>query len=659
MSKIIVAGQELDGELPQLRTWNDRPYWNAASECPWTPTAGACTPAPASSPLAKNPSTRRYAYRPALARFHREGRQPPLDAARAVIDKFVLHHDGCPDAAACWRTLHNERGLSCHFLIDGDGTIYQTCDLALMAYHAAQFNLTSIGVELNNRGDARKEPSYYRDRRTVTCQIGPSRILAWDYTDAQYASLHELARVLVRHLPNLPLEFPQDPAAPGKQLWGVMAPDAAGESTGVPGYAGYLGHYHCTKRKWDPGAFDFKRFIGRLRRTRVYPMWPGTAPADEDARPAVATEVAAIAAQAAPYYERNERDAGGGFYPVGPWGVARIWHGGIHLPADERAPVFAPFAGRVVAARSGSATPIGSGDFVLTRHDLVLGARTLRFWMLAMHLADDGPAWSGGRVIDGVRILDEPVDAGARIGRVGVVGPEGLARPQLHLEIFARTHLFADDASAWTVVDGTAGGRLCEVDAIDELIDADHDHRLSRQELADFYAGNPAREDVRAIVSYNVSEWTEEPDWTTSLEVSMADFRKRSARRKGRRAADDDDDEDLDVRALVDEQLRPFLWWTADVAAALGLPSDGVVYHYHPIRFIEWVNARLAAGAADAPPVPVDATAAVDTRVVQGDIDDVAGDAAYVDLDAPDPDDAKVDLRHLADGFAGEGALFP
>ena len=28
--------------------------------------------------------------------------------------------------------LQNERGLSCHFLLDNDGTIYQTLDLALM-----------------------------------------------------------------------------------------------------------------------------------------------------------------------------------------------------------------------------------------------------------------------------------------------------------------------------------------------------------------------------------------------------------------------------------------------------------------------------------------------------------------------------------------------
>jgi hypothetical protein len=253
MSKLILAGQELDGDLPQLKNMREPPYWDASSECVWYPgwyPGAACSPGGAQSAVAKNTSPRRLAYRPSLRRFYQPGtnKQPPLDAAKGVINKFILHHDGCPTAESCWRTLQNDRGLSCHFLIDGDGTIYQTADLALMAYHAAQYNLNSIGVELNNRGDAHKEPNYYKDRRTVPCKIGQSAILAWDFTDAQYESMNDLARLLVKHLPNLPLDFPQDPTTPGKQMWSVMAPGADGDSTAVPSFSGYLGHYHCTKR---------------------------------------------------------------------------------------------------------------------------------------------------------------------------------------------------------------------------------------------------------------------------------------------------------------------------------------------------------------------------------------------------------------------------
>ena len=165
-------------------------------------------------------------------------------------------------------------------------------------------------------------------------------------------------------------------------------------------------------------------------------------------------------------------------------------------------------------------------------------------------------------------------------------------------------------------------------------------------------------EQLRKAVSYNISEWTEEPDWAASLKGSIADFRKKSAKRKGKQAGADDDDEDYDIDAMVDEQLKPYLWWTNDVAVALGLPSDGVVYHYHPIRFIEWVNAKLQEGAGKEEVVSVTETKEIDTTVLMGDIDDVTGDSAFVDTDAPDPDDGKIGVEHLIEGYEGEAKLF-
>ncbi len=668
MSKLILAGHELDGDLPQLKTFREPPYYDASAECVWYPgyyPGAACAPGGATSPEAKNKGLRRYAYRPSLRRYYHGGKQPPLDAAKASINKFIFHHDGCRDAAMCWRVLHNERGLSAHFLIDGDGTIYQTADLALMTFHAAQYNLSSLGVELNNRGDAKKEPNYYPDRRVLPCKIGGSAILAWDYTDAQYEALSDLARLLNKHLPNLPLDFPQDSAAPGKQYWGVMAPGVDGDSTAVPGFAGYLGHYHCTKRKWDPGAFDFKKFIEKLKRTRVFPMWAGSAPKDDGALPEIPKEQAALEKLAADYYEANERAANGGFYPVGPWGTSRIWHGGVHVPGTENSPVYSPFAGRVVAARQGASTPIGSGNFVLTRHDLNLGGKNLRFWMLAMHLADEAPgknapSWMAvpHETVDDVAILDEPVDAGIVIGRVGTVGPPEVNQAQVHLEIFSRTNLFAGDDD-WVLYDGTAGGRFCDLPEINALIDTDKDARLSRDELTAYYGGGDT-DATRRIVSYNVSEWTEDPPWAESLALARdTDFRKKTPKRKGKQANADDDDEDLDIDAMVAEQLTPFLWWTNAVAAKLGLPADGVVCHYHPIRFIEWVNAKLQSGAGKADEV-IDTTkiAAVDTRVLKDDFDDTTGESAYVDTEAPDPDDSKIELEQLLQGYEGETKLF-
>ena len=46
-----------------------------------------------------------------------------------VIDTVVLHYDACGSSSRCFHILHNLRGLSCHFLLDVDGTIYQTLDV--------------------------------------------------------------------------------------------------------------------------------------------------------------------------------------------------------------------------------------------------------------------------------------------------------------------------------------------------------------------------------------------------------------------------------------------------------------------------------------------------------------------------------------------------
>ena len=69
--------------------------------------------------------------------------------------------------------LHDERGLSCHFIIDNDGTIYQGLDLALMGFQAGGFNAHSIGVELCNRGDAKKYAGYYETGRASRDRNAP------------------------------------------------------------------------------------------------------------------------------------------------------------------------------------------------------------------------------------------------------------------------------------------------------------------------------------------------------------------------------------------------------------------------------------------------------------------------------------------------------
>jgi hypothetical protein len=59
----------------------------------------------------------------------------------------------------------------------------------------------------------------------------------------------------------------------------------------------------------------------------------------------------------------------------------------------------------------------------------------------------------------------------------------------------------------------------------------------------------------------------------------------------------------------VADQITPGLWWDDKTAAHCKLPPDGVVYHYHPISFVSWLNQQLidaqpAAAIDGATPVP-------------------------------------------------------
>ena len=61
------------------------------------------------------------------------------------IRLFVNHWDACLSSTSCQRVL-DKRGASVHFLIDNDGTIYQTLDMQHGAWHA--------GSERVNRASA-------------------------------------------------------------------------------------------------------------------------------------------------------------------------------------------------------------------------------------------------------------------------------------------------------------------------------------------------------------------------------------------------------------------------------------------------------------------------------------------------------------------------
>ena len=658
---LIIGGKPFKTDAP-IVNWQEGPRWDATSiNCQITDTDPSvfnpgsknyCKPFDGGgAPYGKmpmGPYVRRYAYRPRLAHFKEH---PPYDAVKASIKQFVIHHDGCNTADMCFSVLQNERGLSVHFLLDNDGTIFQTIDLGLMAYHASEWNIDSIGIEMckqgrcdrvsqlvlvgkvrsETQGQRLQESTTTRSTRTTTPTSNTPRSRC-------------CAGALQKYLPNLPAEFPQ--ASPGKQHWNTIPKD---QSTR---FSGYIGHYHLWDQKWDPGPFDFEKHCRSLRGAFCYPVFPKGEPKKNETIPQIPDQADDLKDDAADLYKANESRADGGFFPVGPWGESRLWHGGIHLAAKEGAGVFAPFPGRLVAARMGKQSAIGSNNFALLRHDMNLGTSRVQFYSLYMHLGDElkadkpvewaqkSEAWKAGKPGD-VVLLDEGIEAGIQIGSVGRAGPSDLSKAQIHVEFFSIAELFGGvpGANLWTAVDGTSGGRFCEAKQINDAIDTNHDGLLSRPELAQYFAsGNGAS--LRYMVPRFASEWTFEPSWAEQLRAAK-DFKSMSPR---------------DIDQLVDDQITPGLWWGRRTSPPhCRLPDDG----NRPIttirsHFLAWFNQQLLDAAANTDPTnkinPADAREV--PKGITDDFGDKDGTTMRSSADvAEDPCNKKLSLNDLLKGF--------
>ncbi|GAB4385324.1 MAG: hypothetical protein Kow0022_10800 [Phycisphaerales bacterium] len=214
-----------------------------------------------------------------------------LEELQDVVDQFVIHYDACGTSRTCFRVLHDERGLSVHFLLDVDGTIYQTLDLKESAWHATRANARSIGIEIANIGAYPPAEAGVLDRwyahdgqgvrvtipgggdggvRTPGFVARPARptpiegfiqgqrLRQYDLTDEQYAALGRLTAALIQIFPKLQADYPRD--AQGRLITHVL------DDEQWLRYRGLLGHFHVQANKVDPGpAFDWDRVLNEAR----------------------------------------------------------------------------------------------------------------------------------------------------------------------------------------------------------------------------------------------------------------------------------------------------------------------------------------------------------------------------------------------------------
>lgn len=209
-----------------------------------------------------------------------------LPSLRSIVDQFVIHFDARGTSRECFRILHDVRGLSVHFMLDIDGTIYQTLDVKEAARHATVANSRSIGIEIANIGafpvdgptpfdhwyqrdaggrvrislppDAsvrhREMPLRPAREQLVTGTIQGRQLHQYDFTEEQYRSLTRLTATLCTLFPRIRCDYPRD--SQGTLIDHALPKDE------LRRYQGILGHYHVQTNKVDPGpAFQWDRLI--------------------------------------------------------------------------------------------------------------------------------------------------------------------------------------------------------------------------------------------------------------------------------------------------------------------------------------------------------------------------------------------------------------
>ena len=208
------------------------------------------------------------------------------------VDQFVIHYDASGTSRQCFKILHDNRCLSVHFMLDLDGTIYQTLDLKERAWHASIANTRSIGIEIANIGAYPNTDPFKRwytkdnkDRtyiqippshqpsgiRTKNFVARPSRsepvkgeiqgreLLQYDLTPEQYEALAKLTAALARIFPYITLDYPKDES--GSLIRAKLSDDQFKKHRGL------IGHYHIQSNKTDPGpAFQWDKLVREAKK---------------------------------------------------------------------------------------------------------------------------------------------------------------------------------------------------------------------------------------------------------------------------------------------------------------------------------------------------------------------------------------------------------
>ena len=308
--EIIVAGQRFHTGT-RVITWMDPGGYDAyrverrfapLAESSWAATIAAKQPDMKTPLLPDMKSPNRYGFRAKALTPEEIERQRgggwDLPTLQRVVDQFVLHYDVAGVSKQCFKILQDYRDLSVHFMLDVDGTIYQTLDLKERAYHATTSNDRSIGIEIANIGAYEPKAMQALDEWYPKDQDGPyiqvparygdpmihtpnfkgrparpdlvrgviqhTEYVQYDLTPQQYAALIKLTAALATVFPKIKVDYPRDAAG---NLITAKLPDDQ-----LAAYQGVLGHYHVQENKQDPGpALQWDKLIDGARKLMKLP----------------------------------------------------------------------------------------------------------------------------------------------------------------------------------------------------------------------------------------------------------------------------------------------------------------------------------------------------------------------------------------------------
>jgi N-acetylmuramoyl-L-alanine amidase len=264
------------------------------------------------------------------AQVRREGWT--LELLRQNVDQFVIHYTVEGTSRLCYQKLVQRR-LAVQFMLDLDGTIYQTMDLQEEAPHATRANGRSVGVEIANLGAyaGNRAPldAWYKKEANgnvfiklppdlgdggirlkhfvgrparpelITGNVQGKVLQQYDFTPQQYASLVRLTAALCTVFPKITCDYPRQRLAYGPPTAQLVknGPTARPEALAAwnePGpliphtlsdeqyeaYQGVLGHYHVQTDKEDPGpAFQWNKVILDARKLMTPPALAANAAA--------------------------------------------------------------------------------------------------------------------------------------------------------------------------------------------------------------------------------------------------------------------------------------------------------------------------------------------------------------------------------------------